>query len=218
LYWCISFFLCTSGSTYKSFVLLVSRQEKENAKEIMESSCKVAQKYLTGLALMIVSLWIMYFIGFTIVGVKNAVFFAILCGLLEIVPFVGNLTGTALTVLFSLAQGASTNHIIGIVVTYATIQFLQTYFLEPLVVGKEVSIHPVFTILGIVAGEFIWGIPGMILALPVLGIVKIICDHIESLKPYGFLIGDEKKGEKRSLIEKFKTLWKSENVNQSKKK
>ena len=60
-------------------------------------------------------------------------------------------------------------------------------------ISKITHINPVFTIVGIVAGELLWGIPGMILALPVLGILKIICDHIEPLKPYGFLIGEEKK-------------------------
>lgn len=153
----------------------------------------VSQKYLTGLALMIACLWVMYGIGFTIVGVENAFFFAILCGLLEIVPFVGNLTGVALTLLMSLAQGGSTNLLLGILAVYAVVQFTQSYLLEPLVVGREISINPVFTIVGIVGGELLWGIPGMVLALPLLGIIKIICDHIEPLKPFGTLIGEERK-------------------------
>jgi predicted PurR-regulated permease PerM len=55
--------------------------------------------------MMIVLLWVMYGIGFTIAGVKNAFFFAIICGILEIIPFVGNLAGTALTLAMSLVQG-----------------------------------------------------------------------------------------------------------------
>ena len=83
--------------------------------------------------------------------------------------------------------------ILGVLITYATVQFIQTYLLEPLVVGRGVNINPLFTIAGIVAGELVWGVPGMILAIPLMGIAKIICDHIEPLKPYGFLIGEEKK-------------------------
>jgi predicted PurR-regulated permease PerM len=120
----------------------------------------VAQKYLGGLGLMIVTLWVMYTIGFTIAGVKNPFFFAILCGLLEIVPFVGNITGTAITVLASVAQGGNMSLIIGILITYGIVQFIQTYLLEPLIVGNEVNINPLFTIAGLVAGELIWGIPG----------------------------------------------------------
>jgi predicted PurR-regulated permease PerM len=178
----------------KKFILmLVPKAEQAKAETTIHRCRLVAQKYMIGLSLMIVSLWIMYSIGFSIVGVKNAVFFAILCGLLEIVPFVGNLTGNLVTVLMSVAQGGDMGMIIGIIVTYGIVQFLQTYLLEPLVVGAEVNIHPLFTILGIVLGELIWGIPGMILAIPLLGITKIICDNVEPLKPYGYLIGEEKK-------------------------
>ena len=92
-------------------------------------------------------------------------------------------------------------------ITYAIVQFLQTYILEPLVVGSGVNINPLFTIGGIVAGELVWGVPGMILAIPTMGMAKIICDHIEPLKPYGFLIGEEKKS-KTGLVDKVKGWFK----------
>jgi predicted PurR-regulated permease PerM len=121
------------------------------------------------------------------------------------VPFVGNLTGNLLAVLMVVVQGGGTGMIFGVLITYATVQFFQTYILEPLVVGAEVNINPLFTIIVLVAGELVWGIPGMVLAIPLLGIVKIICDHIEPLKPYGFLIGQEKK-KKQGLIGKMKKI------------
>jgi predicted PurR-regulated permease PerM len=187
----------------KNFVLkLVNKPQQQQAQKIMTDSSKVIQKYLTGLALMILCLWIMYGIGFSIVGVKNAIFFAILCGLLEIVPFVGNLVGTLLTILVSMAQGGDMNLLLGIVITYGIIQFIQTYLLEPLVVGREVDINPIATIAGLVAGELLWGIPGMVLAIPVLGICKIVFDNIENLKPYGYLIGEERKRKTTRLIRK----------------
>ncbi len=118
-------------------------------------------------------------------------FFAVLCGLLEIIPFVGNIIGTVLTALMVLVQGGETAVLAGVLVTYAVIQFFQSYVLEPFVVGSKVNINPLFTILALVAGELVWGIAGMILAIPLLGIFKIICDHTDSLKPYGYLIGEE---------------------------
>lgn len=195
----IFLFIYFRGHLKKVILKLVPENQKAKTEKLIQDSTKVAQQYLVGLAAMIVTLWIMYGIGFSIVGVKNAIFFAILCGLLEIVPFVGNITGTTLTVLFSLAQGGGGGMVVGIIITYAIVQFVQTYVLEPLVVGAEVNINPLFTILVIVAGELVWGIGGMILAIPLLGIVKIICDHVESLKPYGFMIGKE-RGKKRSGI------------------
>lgn len=188
----------------KNFVVkLVPQTQKAKTLKTVEECRTVAQKYITGLALMIATLWVMYSIGYSIAGVKNAFFFAILCGLLEIVPFVGNLTGVALTIIASIAQGGSTNIILGIIITYGIVQFIQTYILEPMVVGSEVNINPLFTIVGIILGEFVWGVPGMILAIPVLGITKIICDNVESLKPYGYLLGEDKK-DSSSFIDKIK--------------
>jgi predicted PurR-regulated permease PerM len=199
----IFLFMYYRGHIKKFILQLIPAKEKGNTEEIISGIQKVSQQYLTGLGLMIVGLWIMYSIGFAIVGVQFAVFFAILCGLLEIVPFVGNLTGNLLTVLMVIVQGGGTGMIIGVLITYAVVEFFQTYILEPLVVGAEVNINPLFTILVLVAGELLWGIPGMVLAIPLLGIAKIICDHIEPLKPYGFLIGQEKK-KKGGLLDKFK--------------
>ncbi len=199
----IFLFMYYRGHIKKFILQLIPSKEKRNTEEIISGIQKVSQQYLAGLGLMIVGLWIMYSIGFSIVGVQFAVFFAILCGLLEIVPFVGNLTGNFLTVLMVVVQGGGSGMIIGVLITYAVVQFIQTYILEPLVVGAEVNINPLFTIFVLVVGELVWGIPGMVLAIPLLGIVKIICDHIEPLKPYGFLVGQEKK-KKGGLLERFK--------------
>jgi len=203
------FLLMYLRSHIKQFILkLVPQDEKAKTVKIIDDSSKVGQKYLSGMGMMIVILWIMYGIGFSIVGVKNALFFAMLCGLLEIIPFIGNLVGTALTLIMALSQGGGSNMIIGILITYGCVQFIQTYILEPLVVGAQVKINPLFTIIAIVIGELVWGIPGMILAIPLLGIAKIIFDNIEPLKPYGFLIAEEKKKNDSSFIDKIKGWFK----------
>ena len=150
----------------------------------------------------------MYGIGFSIIGVPNALFFAILCGLLEIVPFIGNLTGTTLTVLVAAIHGGNFTMLGGIVITYGIVQFTQGWFLEPLILGPQVKINPLFTIIALVLGELVWGIPGIILAIPITAIFKIICDHIESLKPYGFLIGEIETGKKENgFIKKIKSIF-----------
>ncbi|EDM38692.1 transport protein [Pedobacter sp. BAL39] len=203
------FLFLFNRSHIKKFILkLVPQDEKGKADLIVHRAGKVSQQYLSGLGAMIVVLWIMYGIGFSIVGVEGALFFAVLCGILEIIPFVGNLTGTSLTVLSVVVQGGDSKMIIGVLVTYGLVQFLQTYILEPLIVGEQVNINPLFTILVIVLGEMVWGIAGMILAIPLLGIVKIICDHIPELQPYGFLIGTEKQRQRKTgLIDKLKSIF-----------
>lgn len=195
-------------SHIKKFILkFVAKKDKMDAEDVVHQSAKVIQKYLEGLGAMIVMLWVLYSIGFSIVGVENAVFFAILCGTLEIVPFVGNLTGTSITILAVLVQSGGSNMILGVLITYFFIQFVQTYILEPLVVGEQVSINPLFTILGIVLGEMLWGVAGMFLAIPLMGIVKIICDNVPELQPYGFLIGFQKKKKGQNITDKLKKMF-----------
>jgi predicted PurR-regulated permease PerM len=193
-------------SHIKKFILkLVPRTDKEDAAEVVHKAGKVAQQYLSGLGAMIAVLWVMYGVGFSLAGVESAIFFAVLCGLLEIIPFVGNLTGTSITLLAVLAQGGNTKMILIVIGVYFVVQFIQTYILEPLIVGEQVNINPLFTIMAIVFGELLWGIPGMILAIPLLGIIKIICDHVPELQPYGFLIGTEKQKQKKTgIIDKIK--------------
>jgi predicted PurR-regulated permease PerM len=173
------------------FILKLAPPQKQNeVAHILHSAALVSQQYLVGLAKMIACLWVMYSIGFSIVGIENAFFFAFLCGLFEIVPFIGNITGTALTVLVATVHGASLPMIGGVVITYGIVQFIQGWVLEPLILGPQVKINPLFTIIALVLGELVWGIPGIILAIPITAILKIVCDHIEPLKPYGFLMGE----------------------------
>lgn len=194
----------------KRFLLMwVPQKDRERTSDIIKNCRHVAQQYLGGLAIMIACLWVMYSIGFALVGVKSPIFFAILCGLLEIVPFVGNLTGNLITMLMVIAQGGNFSMILGILLTYGTIQFLQTYLLEPLVVGAEVNINPLFTIIGLVLGEMVWGIPGMVLAIPVMGITKIVCDNVEALRPFGYLLGRERKRNKTHLADRLRK-WRKE--------
>lgn len=203
------FFLLYYRGHIKNFLLKLTKPAQRSEMEhVISTSTFVSQQYLLGLSKMIVCLWVMYGIGFSIIGVPNALFFAILCGLLEIVPFIGNLTGTTLTVLVAAIHGGNFTLLGGIVITYGVVQFTQGWFLEPLILGPQVKINPLFTIIALVLGDLVWGIPGIILAIPITAIFKIICDHIESLKPYGFLIGEIETGKKEvGFVKKIKNIF-----------
>jgi predicted PurR-regulated permease PerM len=189
-----TFLMLLYRSHLKEFALrMFFPNDREHAASVMSDCRQVAGKYVSGLAFMIVCLVVMYSIGFGIVGVKNFLLFALLAAVLETIPFIGNLTGTLITILMTVAQGGSSNIVLGVIITYFTVQFIQTYFLEPIIVGGGVSINPLITIAGLIIGELIWGIPGMVLTIPLLGIAKIIFDNIEPLKPIGFLMGKVKK-------------------------
>lgn len=183
------------------FILkLIPPAQQTETKKMLSSITNVSQQYLLGLTKMIVCLWIMYGIGFSLIGVKNALFFAILCGLLEIIPFIGNLTGTTLTVLVAIVQGAGLPLVAGIIGVYMLVQLIQEWILSPLILGPQVKINAFTTIVALVLGELIWGIAGIFLAIPLIGMFKIVSDHIESLKPYGFLIGQVETHKKKTVF------------------
>jgi predicted PurR-regulated permease PerM len=204
-------FLLYYRSHIKQFLLKLSPSSQQNEMiKVIDNVGKVSQQYLLGLSKMIVCLWVMYGIAFSILGVKNALFFAFLCGLLEIVPFIGNITGTTITVLVAGVQGGSLLMLTGIIGSYGIIQFIQGWVLEPLIVGSQVKINPLFTIIALVVGNIMWGIPGIFLAIPLMAMLKIVCDHIEPLKPYGFLIGEiENKKPAINFIKKINNWYKN---------
>ncbi len=194
-------FLLYYRSHIKNFLVqLVPESKKSEMGQIIQKVASVSQQYLIGLSKMIFLLWIMYGIGFSIIGIENAIFFAILCGVLEIIPFVGNLTGTALTVLVAAMNGAEAQVLISILIVYGIVQFIQGWILEPLIVGSQVKINSLFTILALILFELIWGIPGVFLAIPLTAMFKIVCDYVEPMKPYGFLIGEIEKPKKETKI------------------
>ncbi|MCX6297422.1 MAG: AI-2E family transporter [Bacteroidetes bacterium] len=111
------------------------------------------------------------------------------------------------SILVATIQGTNLSIIGGIIGTYGIIQFIEGWVLEPLVVGHQVKINPFFTIIALVLGELLWGISGILLAIPLTAMLKTVCDHIESLKPYGFLIGEiEIKRKELTIIKKVKNL------------
>jgi predicted PurR-regulated permease PerM len=203
-------FLLYYRSHIKQFLLkLPTEKNKPEMEKIIQTTTKVSQQYLLGLFKMIVCLWIMYGIGFSILGVEDAIFFAILCGFLEIVPYVGNIVGTVLTVFVAALHGAELSMLGGIVVVYGIVQTIQGWLLEPIILGPQVKINPLFTIFALVIGQLLWGVSGIVLAIPLTAILKIIFDHIEPLKPYGFLVGEiESEKTELGLMKKIKGLLK----------
>ena len=185
--------LLTMRSHIRAFLLrLVKEENKPRLLLIMSRSVHAAQEYIYGMMIIIVYLWILYSIGFSIIGIRYAIFFAILCGILEIIPFVGNLTGSTLTCVMALSQGGGMHMVLGVIACYSFIQFTQFYIISPLVMRRQVNLSPLFTIVSLIAGDLLWGIPGMFLAIPCLAILKIVCDEVEFLQSFGFLLGRAK--------------------------
>lgn len=194
---------------YESFFIqLCTDTEPDEAKKLIQKISKVAQSYLTGRALSILIFTALFTIGFLIVGLKNAFLLAFIAALLTIVPYVGSIVGGLFPFAVALVTEDSNQVAIGALAVVVIIQGIDNYFIEPYVIGGEVNISGFFTILILLIGGILWGVAGMVLFLPMLGVAKIIFDEVPALKPYGFLIGDQQE-EKQStrLMNKIKKLF-----------
>ncbi|MGN6530965.1 MAG: AI-2E family transporter, partial [Ginsengibacter sp.] len=184
------FMLLFTRGHLKTFILkIVKPEQKQKTEHIILESSKATQHYLLGFALLVCVLWILYAIAFSIIGVRNAVFFASLCGLLEVIPFIGSLFGIILTMLMVVSQAGGGGMLFAVFIVYVVLQFTQFYIIQPLLLGGEVDINPLFAITVLIFGEMVWGLGGMIMAIPLTGMVKIVCDNVEELHPYGYLLG-----------------------------
>lgn len=209
-----TFLFIFSKEKYESFFLrLYKDKDEREVKKLVGDISRVAQKYLQGRAMSITIIWIMYSIGLSIVGIKNAILLAGIAALLTLIPYVGTVLGGLFPVFMALVTEDSMQPALMAVLVMFVIQTIDNYFIEPNVVGGEVSLSALTSILSIIAGGMIWGVAGMILFLPMVGIIKIICDHVEPLKPIGFVIGDP-DAKKPSKI----TLWVKEKLHIGKKK
>ena len=199
------FLLLYYRSRFPTFIMkVVSEDQKEQARHIITESSRVAQQYLIGRGILILVLAVCYSIGLLIAGLDNAVFLSLIAALLSIIPYFGNLISLALFLLMAMAQGGGTSLFITIFIVLTVTQFIESYVLQPLIVGAEVNIHPFFTVVIIIIGWLLWGIPGMILAIPLLGMVKIIFSHIKVLKPYAYLIGNTRDTDDTKPSERLK--------------
>jgi predicted PurR-regulated permease PerM len=123
-------------------------------------------------------------------------FFGCLTGILLLIPYIGIWIGACLPIILTLGS-LGPNYALGVIAWVAAVQFVEANFITPLVIGSKVSINPMVAMLALLAGEMIWGIPGLILALPLTAILKVIFDHVPALEAYGFLLGEAPKRSKR---------------------
>jgi predicted PurR-regulated permease PerM len=105
---------------------------------------------------------------------------------------VGILTGIAFSCLVTLTTSTHLSDIVWIIIGFEIIHFIDSNFLMTRIVGSKVKINALITIIGVVLGGTLIGLPGIFLALPTIAILKIIFDRVDELKPWGMLMGDEK--------------------------
>jgi predicted PurR-regulated permease PerM len=163
---------------------------------IMHKTGGVVQSYLVGLLTVMLTVSMLNCFGFWWLGVDYYIFFGSLTGLLLLIPYVGIWIGASVPILLALVT-LGPDYAIAVVSWVAVVQFVEANVITPVVIGSKVSINPMVAMLALLGGELLWGIPGLILALPLTAILKVIFDHVPALEAYGFLLGEAPKRSKR---------------------
>lgn len=185
-----TFFFLFYRDFFESFLKKIfPKTEGQVLTKVMEKTGSVVQGYLVGLLVVMLIVGVVNSIGFWWIGVEYPVFFGFLTGILLLIPYIGIWIGALLPILLSLVT-LSPSHALAVVAWVAAAQFIEANFITPLVVGSKVSMNPMVAMLALLCGELLWGIPGLILALPLTAVMKVIFDSIPSLEPYGFLLGE----------------------------
>ena len=198
--------LCYRDKFQEFLWRLTPDKEHPCIRRIVDNSSRVARKYLWGRLWLIIILAILYGIGFTVSGLQHALFLAVFAALFSIIPYIGNIIGVALPMLVALVSQSSLTLVLWVLGVWSVVQFFESYILEPLIVGSEVNLNPFFTIVALVAGSLLWGVPGLILAIPIMGIIRVLFDNIGPFQPYGYLIGQQKTASRwNKVFEKIKS-------------
>jgi predicted PurR-regulated permease PerM len=181
------------------FVNVVQKIYRDSESELVLARIVKLRKllitYIVGVVKVMGILIVLNLIAFASLGIKHAIFFAVIGAILNIIPYVGPFIGALLPMAYSFLTKDSLFYPIAVIVCYQIIQFIEGNILTPKIVGGNVNLNPFITILGLLIGASIWGVAGMILIIPVMAILRQIFEWNEDTKPFAVLLGEEKPKE-----------------------
>lgn len=187
----LAFFMLLHRDRFRHFIHMVGGEHGDHAVDVVRAVSAVSQKYLKGLTIDVFILCILNSVGLSILGIPYAILLGSLAGVLNIIPYVGVMIGSLMPVLMALLTKDSLWYAVGAWGVCSFVQFLDNNFITPKIVGSSVSINPLAATFALLFGGMIWGIQGMVLSIPVVGMMKVALDNIEQLKPFGYLLGEQ---------------------------
>ena len=192
------FFLLYYGELIPQFVQSKIKDEEKRAKvrEKIFSSMDVIKSYFVGLLILSLLTGVLDFVVFMIFGLEYALFFAVFLAVLNLIPFVGNPIGMLVVALFTLVTKDSIWSLVMVIAALWIVNFVHENVLRPWLLGDELKINAFIVFISVIFGGMIWGISGMILFIPIAGIIKIILSHSESNAHYAILFSERGKKSK----------------------
>ncbi len=169
---------------------LFRQNHHEAMKEVLISTNGIIQTYLAGLVLEIFIVAVLNSVGLLILGIDYAILLGIIGAIFNLIPYIGGIAGTILPMAIALVTKDTLIYPLLVFAVYILIQFIDNNFIIPRIVASRVRINALICVVVVLLGGVLWGIAGMFLSIPLTAIIKVIFDHIEPLKPWGYLLGD----------------------------
>lgn len=185
------FLLLLLKDRFRTFFTRLGTTREGAVLDVMVRISVLSRKYLRGVVNVGVVFGALCSIGFGLIGLKYAVLLGFVLALLNVVPYIGALVGSVLPVFVALVTNDSPWHAAAALGVVLIVQFLDNNLITPKVVGSSVSINPLASMLALIGFGALWGVAGMLLAIPITGMLKVVCDSVPSLKPWGYLLGEE---------------------------
>jgi len=171
---------------------LVPSKSAERMQIVVNDIKVIIRMYILGLLLEIAIVAALTTLGLWLIGVKYALFLGLLVSLLNLIPYVGILVANFLSCLISLSNNPNLEQsVLGVLAIIGAVQLIDNNVILPRVVGSKVRINALASILCVIIGGTLAGVPGMFLAIPITAILKVVFDAVPNLEPYGYLLGDE---------------------------
>lgn len=185
------FFFLYYRRFFRTFCYKLFRSKpKTFLNQMIEKIYGIQQNYLLGLIKVIFIVGVLNTTGLLILGIDHAIFFGFFAAILLLIPYIGIIIGSLIPALVALVTKDSAWYAFGVIAIFMFIQFLEGNFITPKITGSKVSINAFIAILSLLVFSMLWGIAGMIVALPITATLKIIFDNTPGYEAYGFLIGE----------------------------
>jgi predicted PurR-regulated permease PerM len=198
----------------KAFILKIFEGENSyKVNEVLLEIKAVIQSYLAGLLIEGSIVAVLNCTVLLVLGIDYAIFLGVLGAMLNVIPYIGGLIAILLPVIIALVTKDGFFYPAMVIACYVVIQFIDNHFLIPKIVAAKVRINAIISIVAVLAGGALWGISGMFLVIPMVAILKIIFDRIDSMKAWGMLLGDDLPGEKPLIPKPLQPEPKAENKN-----
>jgi len=193
------------GLIVKFFVMLFADEYTKNIHSILNRIQFVIRSYIAGLLLEMIIIAVAYCAVFFFLGVKYALLLGVIGAIVNIIPYLGVFITCVLTALITLTTN-SPSTVLWSVISIIIIHMIDTNILMPKIMSSKVNINALTSIVGVITGSALWGLPGTFMAMPILAVLKVVFEEVEPLQPFAVLMGDdsdEKKSFSKPVINKI---------------